>query len=488
MIRLAYRQTGSMRMQPMDKKKLQAQLRELPSVDNVLSQDAIRKQVEHAGIELVTFIVRAVIEDARKGILNHGASATLEEIVKKSEETIALMTQPLLKEVINATGIVIHTNLGRAPLGKKVLEDIATVTLGYSNLEYDLKTAQRGRRSDHVVPLITYLAKAEDAVVVNNNAAGIMLTLNTLARGKEVIISRGELIEIGDSFRIPEILAASGSILVEVGTTNKTKLSDYDKAITGNTAMIVKAHRSNFDIVGFTEEVSVQELANLAHKRGLVFLYDIGSGLIRKPKNLPLENEPDVESAVAAGADLVAFSGDKLLGGPQAGIVVGKKEYIAQIRTAPMMRALRVDKLTLAALGSVTRSYVTDTTLRENIPLFSMLGQSDEVLKQRAEELSKKLHAYNVSSNVVKSTARCGGGTLPSLEIPSYAVTLLSGKRSQKERSLFAERIFNKLHHSERPIIGILRQGEILFDVLTLADEDLSSIAEAISRVLGDES
>jgi len=472
----------------MDKNKIQALLRKLPGVDNVLSQTAMRKQIEKTGIKLATFTVRAVIEDARKKILANGDAVAMEEIVKKCEETIALMTRPLLKEVINATGIVIHTNLGRAPLGRKVLEDIAAVALGYSNLEYDLQTMQRGRRADHVVPLITYLAKAEDAVIVNNNAAGIMVALNTLARGKEVIISRGELIEIGDSFRIPEILAASGAIMVEVGTTNKTKFSDYEKAISADTAMIVKAHRSNFDIVGFTEEVSVRDLASLAHQRGLAFLYDIGSGLIRKPKNLHLEKEPDVESAIAAGADLVAFSGDKLLGGPQAGIVVGKEEYIAKIRKAPMMRALRVDKLTLAALGSVTRSYVTDTTLRENVPLFLMLGQSDEELRQRADELAKKLHACNVSACVVKSVARCGGGTLPSLEIPSYAVQLVSGKSSQKECSEFAERIFNNLHQTERPIIGILRQGEISFDVFTLEDKDLSSVADEIFRVLGEKS
>lgn len=472
----------------MNKKDLHVLLRKLPGVDKVLSQESMQKQIGKTGTELVAFTVRAVIEDMRKKILADGGLATMEEIVKKSEETIALITQPLLKEVINATGIVIHTNLGRAPLGMKVLGDITGVIQGYSNLEYDLNTAQRGHRLDHVVPLITYLAKAEDAVVVNNNAAGIMLALSTFAKGKEVIISRGELIEIGDSFRIPEILTASGAILVEVGTTNKTKRSDYERAIGSNTAMIMKAHRSNFDIVGFTEEVSVRELADLAHQQGLPFLYDIGSGLIRKPKNLPLEKEPDVESAIIAGADLVAFSGDKLLGGPQAGIVAGKKEYITAIRKAPMMRALRVDKFTLAALSSVARSYVTDKTLIENNPLFAMLEQSDEALKHKADELLIKLKDRDVAATIVKSTGRCGGGTLPSLEIPSYAVMLFSDKRSQKERSAFAEQVFNKLHLSKRPIIGILRQGELLFDVLTLAEADFSFIAEELARVLRDES
>jgi L-seryl-tRNA(Ser) seleniumtransferase len=476
----------------MDKKELKAQLMKLPGVDTVLSHSAVRKQIGDTGIELVTFVARAVIEDTRQEILQNGRPANykseaLEEIVKRIEETILLMTRSRLKAVVNATGVVIHTNLGRAPLGKKVLDDIAEAMIGYSNLEYDLKTQDRGHRSDHIVPLITYLSKAEDALVVNNNAAGIMLALSTFAKGKEVIISRGELVEIGGSFRIPEILAASGAFMVEVGTTNKTKPADYTRAITPNTAMVMKVHRSNFDIVGFTEEVKVQDLAELSHQHGLPFLYDIGSGLIRKPKNLPLENEPDVESAVEDGADLVAFSADKLLGGPQAGIVVGTKELISAMRTAPMMRALRVDKLTLTALASVVRSYITDRTLRENVPLFSMLEQTDDVLRRRADALSGRLNDFHVPSDVVRSAARCGGGTLPRVEIPSFAVRLVSGKNSQKESSAFAERIFTALHRRERPIIAILRQGEILFDVFTLLDSDLFYIAETISHILKEE-
>ncbi len=470
----------------MNKSELQEKLRKIPSVAVVLSQEVIKNQIEKNGIELVSFIVRSVIENVRKNILNHGSDICCDEMVANIEETIEFIAKPILKEVINATGIVLHTNLGRAPLGRKVLEDIEGVVSGYSNLEYDLKKMERGHRNDHIIPLLKYITKAEDAVIVNNNAAGLMLALSTLAKGKEVIISRGELIEIGGSFRIPDILSASGAIMVEVGTTNKTHLSDYENAITENTALIFKAHKSNFDIVGFTEEVFVKELADFSKEKGIPFLYDIGSGLIRKPKNLPLENEPDVESAILDGADLVAFSGDKLLGGSQAGIVAGKREYISQLKKAPMMRALRVDKLTLAVLSSVIRSYFNDQTLVENIPLFAMLEQSEETLRRKAESLARELKAHNLVGKIVESTGQCGGGTLPNLRIKSFAVTVVSGNPKQKGQSLFAEKLFNKLHKLEKPIIAILKEGDIFFDVLTISKSDIPYIAEKISEAVGE--
>ncbi|OQA33542.1 MAG: L-seryl-tRNA(Sec) selenium transferase [Betaproteobacteria bacterium ADurb.Bin341] len=487
----------------MDKKELQARLRQLPSVDLVLSQAAIRQQIAQHGSDLVTFVVRSVIESARNAILNEvhqspfsptplsqgerGDFSDLEEVVCQSEEAIRVIAQPLLKRVVNATGIIIHTNMGRAPLGRKVLQDLADVVLGYSNLEYDLEKAERGERSAHVVPLIKYLTNADDAVIVNNNAAGVMFALGTFAKGREVIVSRGELVEIGGSFRVPDIMAASGAIMVEVGTTNKTRLSDYKQAITANTAMILKVHRSNFEVVGFTEEVSVAELAAFSRQHRLPFLYDIGSGLIRKPKNLPLEKEPDVKSAIADGADLVAFSCDKLLGGCQAGIVAGRQEFIAKLKKAPMMRALRVDKLTLAVLSSVIRSYFNDATLLAHIPLFAMLEQSPEVLRDKAERLQQALQTHNVQAKVVDSIGRCGGGTLPMLELASFAVMLVSASKSQKERSQFAERVFMALHEAEPPVVGILRQGEMLFDVLTLSEEDIALVAGQIARVLGEQ-
>ena len=470
----------------MEKRSMQSELRKLPAVDSVLNQPVIKKQIELNGAEFITFVVRSVVENVRHSILNGGICPEVVEIIAKCDEAADFIRKPILKEVLNATGVIIHTNLGRAPLGKKVLEDIKGVISGYSNLEYDLKTGERGHRNDHIVPLLKYITKAEDAVIVNNNAAGIMLALGTFAKGKEVIISRGELIEIGGSFRIPEILAASGAVMVEVGTTNKTRLSDYEKAITENTAMIFKAHRSNFDIVGFTEEVSVHELADFSHKKGIPFLYDIGSGLIRKPKNLNLESEPDVESAIIDGADLVAFSGDKLLGGSQAGIVAGRKELVEKLKTAPMMRALRVDKLTLATLSSVIRSYFNDKTLVENIPLFSIIEQTSEHLKNKADDLSKVFNTYNISGRVVKTEGKCGGGTLPGVKIESYGVSVVSNKGAQKERSEFAENIFKKLHDLDRPVVGILKQGEMIFDVLTLEKKDFEYIAESLSNIVGE--
>lgn len=468
----------------MDKTALQARLRQLPSVDLVLNQASLKALIAQQGADLVTFVVRSVIEKARHAILAGAAAPTVQTIVHESVEAVQVIARPLLKRVINATGIIIHTNMGRAPLGSKVLQELTEVVLGYSNLEYNLEEAERGERSEHVVPLLRYLTNADDAVIVNNNAAGVMFALGTFAKGKEVIVSRGELVEIGGSFRVPDIMAASGAIMVEVGTTNKTRLSDYEKAITPNTAMILKVHRSNFEVVGFTEEVSVAELADFSRQRGLPFLYDIGSGLIRKPKNLPLEKEPDVKSAIADGADLVAFSCDKLLGGCQAGIVAGGKDVIAKLKKAPMMRALRVDKLTLAVLSSVIRSYFNDETLLRNIPLFAMLEQSPETLREKAERLLQALQARNVAARVVESVGRCGGGTLPLLELPSSAVLLVSASQSQKERSQFAERVFQALHRVEPPVVGILRQGEVLFDVLTLSEEEISLVAANIAQVL----
>ncbi len=409
---------------------------------------------------------------------------TTEQLVTSTCRQVQKIFTPSLKSVVNATGVVIHTNLGRAPLGQKVLEEIKYIILEYSNLEFDLKHATRGKRNQHIVPLLKFITGAEDATVINNNAAGLILVLHTLAHNREVIVSRGELVEIGGSFRIPEILAASGAVMKEIGTTNKTHLSDYENAVNENTAMILKVHKSNYSIEGFAEEVPLKDLVKFAHSKNLPVLYDIGSGLLRKPEGLPLEDEPDVKTAVSEGADLIAFSGDKLLGGPQAGIVAGKKELIARLNKAPLMRALRVGKLTLAALSTVIRCYLNDHDLKESLPLFSMLEQPEEKLKKKAGGLQQKLTDSGVDAKVVKSTAQCGGGTLPKLKIDSYAVALKSGHNSPKTRSRFAETVFHRLLDLDYPIIGILRQGDILFDVLTLSETDFPYITSAISEAI----
>lgn len=461
-------------------------LRKLPGVDLVLEQKEINRLVSQHGHELVTFVIREVLAKARKDILEKKGAPGIEQIVLTVRKKVNSIVSPSLKQVINATGIVLHTNLGRAPLGEKVLEDMKEIIAGYSNVEFDLGKAARGKRDDHVVSLLKYVAGAEDAVVVNNNAAALMLGLHTLANHREVIISRGELIEIGGSFRLPEIMTASGARMKEVGTTNKTHYYDYENAINDNTALILKVHQSNYVIEGFSEEVPLKELVKLAHARKLPVLYDIGSGLLRKPGQLPLENEPDVRTAIDEGADLVMFSGDKLLGGPQAGIIVGRKELIAPLKKAPMMRALRVGKLTLAALSTVIRSYFDDRSLIDSIPLFGMLEQTHDDLMKKVHSLYSKLTGARVKNKIVESTAQCGGGTLPTLKIKSFAIALVyegEGK-SQIQRSLFAEHIFRQLLELKVPIVGILRKGELLFDVLTIAKNQLSYVAFSIIKAV----
>ncbi|KQC08861.1 MAG: hypothetical protein APR54_00400 [Candidatus Cloacimonas sp. SDB] len=460
--------------------EIQNKLRSLPAVDKLLTNEQIQKLTEKYGVSLVTFSIRETLEDARKKILAGKKSKTLIQIVNEIEEKIKDITEPSLKPVINATGIVLHTNLSRAPLGLSIFRSMKSIIQGYSNLEFDLKTGKRGQRNDHIKNLLKYITSAEDAVVVNNNAAAVLLCLITFAKGKEVIISRGELIEIGGSFRIPDIMKSSGAKMVEVGTTNRTRLSDYENAITPKTRIIFKAHKSNYEIKGFSEEVEIRDLVNLAHKNNLLMIYDIGSGLLKKPEGLKLENEPDVRNSITDGADIVSFSGDKLLGGPQAGIIVGKKTLIGKLRKSPLMRVLRVGKLTMSGLINVVSAYLEDSSLVNDIPIFEMLNRSQTELRSMAEELQEKFSNKNIVAEIIPSKARVGGGTLPGLEIDSFAVKLVS---SGKERN-FAEKIFKKLLNNNRPVLGILREGNLLFDVQSLFKEDLTQLVEIVSTVL----
>lgn len=497
-------------------------LRQLPAVNTLLQTPELTAAVATYGVERITPLTRIVLNNAREELLrmlpqsaafSSGDASELEracedqnslspeqveqilaklssienDLVERVLQILNTYDSPSLREVINATGVILHTNLGRAVLGQRVLEEIEPVITGYTNLEYDLNAQHRGERDSHLVPLLTLLTGAEEAAVVNNNAAALILALSTLAKGREVIISRGELVEIGGSFRIPEILEASGAIMVEVGTTNKTHLRDYEAALTPQTALILKAHRSNFDIVGFTEEVSLSELSQFAHQNQLPFLYDMGSGLIRKPELPQLESEPDVRSALRAGVDIVTFSGDKLLGGAQAGLLVGAKRYLAPLKKAPIMRALRVDKLTISVLSTVMRSYLTDQALFETLPFYRTLLQSEKELFLRAEVLQGAFQAAGVECEIVSSIGRCGGGTLPSFEISSYAVRLKSGKPSQQERSQFAETIYRSLHHLDPPVVGIIKQGDLLFDLLTLEDHHLPILVQHVVSTIHQE-
>lgn len=454
------------------------ELKNIPGVDKLLNLPEIKKEIEINGVELVKYAIRQTLESERENIQNNKKASSLDKLILDIRHIIQSIAATSLKPMVNATGIILHTNLARAPLGQNVLKELEPIITGYSNLEFDLDKGKRGQRNTHISRLLKFVTQAEDAIVVNNNAAAVMLCLKTFAARKEVIISRSELIEIGGSFRIPEIMRASGAKMVEVGTTNRTHLSDYENAITPRSKVILKAHKSNYFIGGFTKDVEIEELVKLAKKHDLLFIYDMGSGLLRKPAGLPLENEPDVRSSLHAGIDLVTFSGDKLLGGPQAGIIAGRKELISKLAKAPMMRALRVGKLTIAALITVLRYYLKDEDLLTKIPILMMLNRDDAERSRLANLLKKELNDFDIECKIIDSPARTGGGTLPQLQLKSKAVMLVSADKK------FAKSIFSGLLKLNRPILGILREGNLLFDVQSIFEKDIPYIAKAVNSII----
>jgi L-seryl-tRNA(Ser) seleniumtransferase len=420
------------------------ELRDLPSVDELAR-----------GLEdpLAIEAARTVIERAREEIR---AGADPGDLAARLHEELHAVRTPSLRRVLNATGVIVHTNLGRAPLAEEAIAQVVETARGYSNLELDLREGVRGSRQDHVAAILRRLTEAESALVVNNNAAAVLLALAALAEGREVIVSRGELIEIGDGFRIPDVLARSGARLVEVGTTNRTRAKDYEKAIGPETAMLLRVHQSNFRVVGFTELPRLDELAAVARRHGLPLVDDQGSGALAD-----LTGEPSAKESLAAGADLVCFSGDKLLGGPQAGIVVGRADLVERLRRHPLQRALRADKLTLAALEGTLRVYLDAP---ERIPVLRMLGQDGATVQARAERL-----AALVGGTVEETVGRVGGGALPLAELPSFACAV--------EDSLAAS-----LRTGAPPVVGIVRDGKLLLDCLTLADDEIDEVAAAVTR------
>jgi len=455
----------------------------LPSVDAVLKTEEAEALTAQWGRDLVLFGVRQALEERREKLVKEkGSQASSPEMIMVDvKEIVERISKASLGPVINATGVILHTNLGRAPLGDDILDALAPIVRGYSNLEFNTEEARRGQRMAHIAQILTYLTGAQGALVVNNNAAGLILALRTLALGRDVIISRGELIEIGGAFRIPDIMAASGARMVEVGTTNRTRSSDYEQAITPETAMLFKAHKSNYTIAGFTEEVSIAELSSLAHAHQLPLLYDIGSGLLRKPKIPGVAHEPDVRAALSNGADLVTFSGDKLLGGPQAGILVGRKDLIEKLAKEPLMRALRVGKLTITALSQACRHYLDETALLEKNPLFGLLERPVEKRRELAEILLEACKKHKVPAEVVESTVQCGGGTLPDLKLPGFAVALKTPETNVKKREQFARMVFHRLLQNDVPILGVLREGRLLFDTGALFERDIETVAKAIA-------
>jgi L-seryl-tRNA(Ser) seleniumtransferase len=394
---------------------------------------------------------RSVIERARAAIRAGDDPGDLQEDLRAE---LAAARRPALRRVVNATGVIAHTNLGRAPLALEALERVHEVARGYSNLEYDLEGGGRGSRQAHVAGILRRLTGAEAALVVNNNAAAVMLALAALAEGREVLVSRGELIEIGDGFRIPEVLSRSGARLVEVGTTNRTRASDYEEAISAETALLLRVHQSNFRVVGFTEQPRLHELAEVARRRGLPLVDDLGSGAL-----VDVSDEPTARESLAAGADLVCFSGDKLLGGPQAGIVVGRGEFVERLRRHPLQRALRADKLTIAALEGTLGLYL-DAPHR--IPVLRMLRDDAEAVRRRAVRL-----ASLVGGEVEETVARAGGGALPLADLPSYACAA-------------EEELAARLRAADPPVVAVVRDGRTLLDCRAIADDEVDEVARAI--------
>jgi L-seryl-tRNA(Ser) seleniumtransferase len=419
------------------------ELRDLPSVDELArgSDDA-----------LAVDAARTVLARAREEIRAGGDPGDLEARLR---DELARVRRPALRRVLNATGVIVHTNLGRAPLAPEAIDRVAETARGYSNLEYSLGEGARGSRQDHVAPILRRLTGAESALVVNNNAGAVLLALAALAEGREVLVSRGELIEIGDGFRIPDVLARSGARLVEVGTTNRTRAADYERAVTADTALVLRVHQSNFRVVGFAELPSLRELAGVARRHDLPLVDDLGSGALAD-----FEGEPSARESLAAGADLVCFSGDKLLGGPQAGIVVGRADLVERLRRHPLQRALRADKLTLAALEGTLLLYLDAP---ERIPVVRMLREDVAAVRARAERL-----AAAVGGEVEETVARVGGGALPLAEIPSFACAV-------------DEHLAAPLRVHDPPVVGIVRDGRLLLDCRTLADGEVDEVAAAVA-------
>ena len=463
----------------------QTLLRMLPGVDQLLEQSKEDAFFEDIPKTVVVNSIRRTLDSQRHRILAADPgiveqSLSNSRIMERIKEAAARAMTPNLKPLINATGVVVHTNLGRSLAPTQVLENLAQIAGHYSNLEYDLGAGKRGSRYSSVEDILCEISGAEAGMVVNNNAAAVLLCLETLARGKEVIVSRGELVEIGGSFRVPDVMAKSGGILKEVGTTNRTHMHDYENALDDNTALMLKVHRSNYSVIGFTAEVSLKELVELGTKRGLPVMEDLGSGTFIDFSKYGLVKEPTVQESVSAGVDVVTFSGDKLLGGPQAGIIVGKKQIVDRIKQNPLARALRIDKMTLAALETTLRLYRDEDQAVRLIPTLRMLTMDSTELVNRATRLADDLHAIGGSRlaiNLVDLSSKAGGGALPLLELPSKCLRI-------KIQGLSANKLEKNMRQNTPPIIGRIEDDAFVIDPRTLLDDDLPIIRTAFEKLL----
>ncbi|MDD2619487.1 MAG: L-seryl-tRNA(Sec) selenium transferase [Syntrophomonadaceae bacterium] len=463
--------------------------RNIPAIDEMLIQEKTQVLLSKYQREFVVDMLRMATEEVRRdlaGSKKEWEKAQLLEIVlNKAEKNICRLTQGTLQKVINATGVVLHTNLGRAPLSKRAINYLNEMAVNYNNLEMDLQQGLRGSRYWHIEELLTRLTGAEAALVVNNNAAAVLLGLNTMAKGREVIVSRGQLVEIGGAFRIPEVMKLSGARLVEVGTTNRTYISDYAGAVTEETALLFTAHTSNYKIMGFTEEVPVAALVKLGREKGVPVMHDLGSGILYQNAAWGLSEEPSVGECVEAGADIITFSGDKLLGGPQAGIILGKKTYIDAMKKNQLTRALRVDKLTIAALEGTLIEYLSGHP-RENIPVIQMLDSSEEKLHARAEHLADMLQAKTKGLGKIKKLLAVevedmvGGGAYPTHKITGWGIEIEFNEIPLNDMA-------RRLRVMNPALLTRKQDDKMLLSVRTLLPGDEERIVEMIARALGRE-
>lgn len=453
-------------------------LSQIPAINKILLLDEIKTLIQEYTEVGVKSAIKSYIDGIKQEILNEELHEvpSLEKIVEEVKQIVKSEDKNSLRRVINATGTILHTNLGRSLLSQKIKENIESVAFNYSNLEFDIDNKKRGSRYIHLIDIIKKLTGAEDVLVVNNNAAAVLLTLNTLVKDKEIVVSRGELVEIGGAFRIPEIIKLSGGTPVEVGTTNKTHLKDYENAITDNTGALLKVHTSNYKIVGFTKEVSNEEISYLARENELVSINDLGSGQFVDFSRFGLPYEPTVKEVLDSGIDIVTFSGDKLLGGPQAGIIVGKKEYIEKMKKNQLTRALRVDKMTLGALEATLKLYLDEKEALEHIPTLHMISLSKERLLAKAEVFKTRLSDLDFKITIAEDKAEVGGGSYPASYLDSVVVKL-------EHPRLSATDIERCLLEVEIPIITRIKDNELIFDMRTLRTREFDLVKQALIEV-----
>lgn len=454
--------------------QMQDELRKLPSVDRLLQEEAVAALVEQWGHDLSVEAAREVLDMTRQAIRNGERCPAPEILVHEVSVRLAARLRPTLRPAINAAGVIIHTNLGRAPLSTEARAAMDAVALGYSNLEYDLEAGRRGSRYVHAEEILCRLTGAESALVVNNNAAALLLILMAFAQEREVIISRGQLVEIGGGFRIPDVMRQSGAMLVEVGTTNRTYVRDYEAAITENTVALMRVHHSNFRLVGFVHEPALNEMVDLATARNLFLFDDLGSGTLLDTVPYGLAHEPTIQESVAAGASLVSFSGDKLLGGPQAGIILGRADLIGRLKKFPLTRALRVDKTTLAGLQVTLRHYLLGEAM-EKVPVWKMISQDEVTLQKRARAWARKLKSLDVSAQVVPGRSAVGGGSLPGETLPTRLVAL----DLQSPDAVAA-----RLREGEPPVISRIEDDRLVLDPRTVLPEQEATLWRLIQAAV----